>query len=210
MCGLPCLTRWSVSTARETFPSISAACVWTVIPLPCIVALSVHTRRFIATGVLSSYTERYRCIAWRFVCASNSPLPFHSHHPQYWRDGFFDRTSLHSLGLICHLGHNGDPCSINTQSCDLTIVDMNGWHKVRVKFCACDTSAPWHERYRQLLRMRWYPASFSHPRTAFSFDLLETYHKLTLQGKLNLYDFYLAIMQKLDNQGRLKTTVSDF
>lgn len=57
--------------------------------------------------------------------------------------------------------------------------------------------------------MRWYPASFDRPRTAFSFDLLETYHKLTLQGKLNLYDFYLAIMQKSDNQGRFKTTVSD-
>ena len=56
--------------------------------------------------------------------------------------------------------------------------------------------------------MHWYPASFSRPRTAFSFDLLETYHKLTLQGKLNLYDFYHAIMQKSDNQGHLKTTVS--
>ena len=56
--------------------------------------------------------------------------------------------------------------------------------------------------------MRWYPASFSRPRTVFSFDLLETYHKLTLQGKINLYDFYLAIMQKSDNQGRSKMTVS--
>ena len=55
--------------------------------------------------------------------------------------------------------------------------------------------------------MRWYPASFSCPQTAFSFDLLETYHKLTLQGKINLYDFYLAIMQKSDNQGRSKTIV---
>jgi hypothetical protein len=86
---------------------------------------------------------------------------------------------------------------------------MNGWHKVRVHFCTCDTDIPWNERYRQLLRMRWYPASFSRPRTAFSFDVLETYHKLALQGKLNLYDFYHAIMQKSDNQGRLKTMVSN-
>ena len=55
--------------------------------------------------------------------------------------------------------------------------------------------------------MRWYPASFNRPRTAFTFDLLETYHKVTLQGKLNLYDFYLAIMQKTDNQGRSKPVV---
>jgi hypothetical protein len=57
--------------------------------------------------------------------------------------------------------------------------------------------------------MRWYPASFDHPRTAFSFDLLDTYHKLTLQGKLNLFDFYHVIMQKSDNQGRSKTMVSN-
>jgi hypothetical protein len=56
--------------------------------------------------------------------------------------------------------------------------------------------------------MRWYPASFERPRTAFSFDLLETFHKLTLQGKINLYDFYHGIMQKTDNQERLKEIVS--
>ena len=64
------------------------------------------------------------------------------------------------------------------------------------------------EHYRQLLRMRWYPASFHRPKTAFTFDLLETYHKVTLQGKLNLYDFYHAIMHKTDNQGRSKPLVS--
>lgn len=56
--------------------------------------------------------------------------------------------------------------------------------------------------------MSWYPASFSRPQTAFSFDLFETYHKLTLRGKLNLYDFYLAIMQKSDNQGQSNATVT--
>lgn len=86
---------------------------------------------------------------------------------------------------------------------------MNGWHIVRVGFCACAASAPRDKRYQQLIRMHWYPASFSRPKTAFSFDLLETYHKVTLQGKLNLYDFYLAIMQKSDNQGRSKAMVSN-
>jgi len=58
--------------------------------------------------------------------------------------------------------------------------------------------------------MRWYPASFHRPKTAFTFDLLETYHKVTLQGKLNLYDFYHAIMQKSNNQGRSKPMVRGF
>jgi hypothetical protein len=36
---------------------------------------------------------------------------------------------------------------------------------------------------------------------------MDTYHKISLQGKLNLYDFYNAIMQKSDNYGGSKTKV---
>ena len=85
---------------------------------------------------------------------------------------------------------------------------MNGAHHLKVQFCACEEDPDWVENYRQLLRMDWYPASFDRLKTAFTFDLLDTYHKLTLQGKLNLYDFYLSIMQKTDNCGREKTIVS--
>jgi len=134
-------------------------------------------------------------------------LSSRSRCPQCWEDGFFNRASLHSLGLICHLEHGGTACPVESQSYDLLIVDINGWHKVQVKFCACGSSTSRPERYRQLLRMRWYPASFNRPRTAFSFDLLETYHKLTLQGKINLYDFYHAVMHKSNNQGQLKPVV---
>ena len=130
-----------------------------------------------------------------------------SHCLQCWKDGFFDRASLHSIGFICHLGHGGTACPANSQPHNILVIDINGWHKLRVGFCTCGANAPWHERYRQLLRMRWYPASFNRPQTAFTFNLLETYHKVTLQGKLNLYDFYLAIMQKTDNQGRSKPVV---
>lgn len=127
--------------------------------------------------------------------------------PQCWRNGFFNRESLHSLGFVCHLGHGGTTCPIYSPHHDLIVVDTNGWHKLRVIFCTCGPGASQSGRYRQLLRMHWYPASFDRPRTVFSFDLLETYHKITLQGKLNLYDFYLSIMQKSDNQGRSKPMV---
>ena len=33
------------------------------------------------------------------------------------------------------------------------------------------------------------------------------YHKISMQGKLNLYDFYTATMQKTDNRGHLKIKV---
>ena len=131
-------------------------------------------------------------------------------YSQCWKDGFFDRTSLRSLGFVCHLGHGGAACPVESPPHDLVVVDTNGWHKLQVVFCSCSMpGTPQTEHYRQLLRIRWYPASFNRPRTAFTFDLLETYHKVTLQGKLNLYDFYLVIMHKSDNQGRSKLMVRD-
>jgi hypothetical protein len=192
-------------------PTVSISAVHALITnlVPSIVALSVVTHRSVAASASSSYTRCHHCIVWRWVHSFNGWQSLDSRYAQHWQNGFFDRTSLHSLGLVCTLGHNGDPCPGEPSTCNLTVFDMNGWHKVRVVFCTCDTITPWDQHYRQLLRMRWYPASFTRPRTVFSFDLLETYHKVTLQGKLNLYDFYLAIMQKSDNQGRSTTTVSN-
>ena len=66
------------------------------------------------------------------------------------------------------------------------------------------------EPYRQLLRNDWFPASELRPQTAFTFDLLDTYHKLSMQGKVNLYDFYKMVMQKTDNCGRFKVQVLRF
>lgn len=155
------------------------------------------------------------------VLKSHTALPLHrlevslfflvhrsyTHHFQCWMDGFFNRTSLHSLGYICHLGHNGNACPASSPPQCLTIVDLNGWHKLQVSFCKCSAGGTSYEHHYQLLRMRWYPASFGRPTTAFTFDLLDTYHKLTLQGKVNLYDFYHAILSKSDNQGRSKPLV---
>ena len=193
---------------RVTSNLTSAAHVRIANPHPCIVALSAPIPHSAVASVLLMHTEDYHCIIWRLVDIAHA-LSSYSCCTQYWQNGFFNRTSLHSLGFVCHLGHHGNPCPIRSAPHNLTIININGWHKVRVAFCTCDATISWSDRYRQLLCMRWYPASFNRPRTAFSFDLLETYHKLTLQGKLNLYDFYLAIMQKSDNQGRLKTMVSN-
>ena len=66
----------------------------------------------------------------------------------------------------------------------------------------------WVEDYSQLLRVGWYPASFQKPKTVFTFEVLDTYHKLAIQGKLNLHDFYTALLQKTDNCGQKKVLVS--
>jgi len=197
----------SLSMAQATTDLITAIRVGTAKRHHSTVVSSAPITYLNATSVSSSRTPNYHCIALRYVCISYPCLC--THHTQCWQDGFFDRTSLHSLGYIFHLGHGGAACPLESPHHQLTIIDTNGWHKVRVTFCKCGASDVSHEHYRQLLRERWYPASFCNPKTAFTFDILETYHKVTLQGKLNLYDFYHAIMQKTDNQGRSKPLVSD-
>lgn len=121
---------------------------------------------------------------------------------------FFERTSLGKLGYCYHLGHQNTPCPLSEKTRTIVVIDDNGIHHVNVQFCTCEESSQWVEGYRQLLRVGWYPASFQRPATAFTFNVLDSYHKLALQGKLNLYDFYSSIMQKTDNCGREKAIVS--
>src|ERR1700729_3215330 len=117
-----------------------------------------------AAHVSSSCTPRCRCIASRYVRVHRSrPC---THHIQCWKGGFFDRTSLHSLGYIFHLGHGGAACPMDSPRHQLTIIDANGWHKVCVAFCECGVGDAAQEHYRQLLRECWYPASFCRPKTA--------------------------------------------
>ena len=122
---------------------------------------------------------------------------------------FFEKTSLSDLGHCVYIGHHQTRCpSSNLKTQAILVIDINGVHHVNVQFCTCTEDTQWVEKYRQLLRIGWYPASFQRPKTAFTFNVLDTYHKLAIQGKLNLYDFYLFILQKTDNCGRTKAVVS--
>ncbi|KAF7965909.1 hypothetical protein HWV62_40974 [Athelia sp. TMB] len=103
------------------------------------------------------------------------------------------------IGFVVHLGHDGSQCPSPTlKSTDFEILDLSGQHTITVYFCGC-FGAP-HERI-QLLRTKWFPASTSQPNSAFTFDVLNTFQLISLQGKLSAYDFYQALMHKTDNLG---------
>ena len=128
---------------------------------------------------------------------------------QVWNGGFFERISLKDLDYCFYIGHQHTSCpSSGSATQTILVIDINGVHHLNVQFCTCTEDVQWVEKYRQLLRIGWYPASFERPKTAFTFGILDTYHKIALQGKLNLYDFYLSILQKTDNCGRKKAIVS--
>lgn len=77
----------------------------------------------------------------------------------------------------------------------MTVLHVNGIHQLDVIFCGCRLDV---EAYRQLLRARWYPATSLQPETCATFELLELFHIMNLQGNLTIYDCYKALEMLTD------------
>jgi len=162
-------------------------------------------RRFIVPPALflNTWMSHYTALRYDYTFFEQQILM----SGQVWNGGFFERTSLNDLGLCYYIGHQHTACPSSDTKAQVLVIDINGAHRVNVQFCACTEDARWVDKYRQLLRVGWYPSSFERPGTTFTFNVLDSYHKLALQGKLNLYDFYLFLLQKTDNCGRTKAVV---
>jgi hypothetical protein len=120
---------------------------------------------------------------------------------QRWTGFFFDDTTLRNMGLVVSLNHVGEMCPSPSAPTDLVVMDVSGVHTVMVTFCECYHSVGGSHVRSQLLRHRWFPATVARPRTVFTFDVLDSFHLLTLQGKTSAYDYYLSIEHKTDNTG---------
>jgi CxC2 like cysteine cluster associated with KDZ transposases len=117
---------------------------------------------------------------------------------QLWTGKFFDKVTLQQLGLRYQLGHGGSRCPMPTPGpSNFLVFDTTGIHHVTVDFCDC-THHVFHQR-TQFLRARWFPATVNRPKTVFTFDVLESFHELSLQGKTTSYDFYHSILRRSDN-----------
>lgn len=96
--------------------------------------------------------------------------------------------------------HDGRPCGRKVAgAARFVLFDVNGYHHLNIDYCGC--ASPPLPHYIQQLRAGWYPASLIRPQTSFTFDFLKTFHYLTLQGKITLYDYYLSTIRHTDNFG---------
>jgi len=130
----------------------------------------------------------------------------HHCHPLHrvvvWNGRYWDRTALYKLGLKVHFGHNGAKCSSPVEFANpLAVVHTNGLHSIRVVYCECRTSPGGYYFGDQLIRSTWFPATVARPRTVFTFEVLDHFHHLTLQGKTTAWDFYNALVHETDNSG---------
>jgi hypothetical protein len=122
---------------------------------------------------------------------------------QKWNGSFFDDTSLFELGVSFQLGHDiGVPCPLPSNPINLVLFDLSGTHTLQVRYCQCDESGGTTNRRCQLLRVRWFPATWSRPRSAFTFRLLDFLHKLQTQSKVNLYDVYASLISLTNSAGQ--------
>ncbi|KAJ7592036.1 hypothetical protein C8J56DRAFT_781105 [Mycena floridula] len=133
------------------------------------------------------------CIVQRHI---DHPL----HRVEFWTDeGFFVKRSLRQLGLRIQLGHfDGSRCAAPTPSKGkhFTIIDIHATHEVSLDFCGCGSGG---RSTNQLLQARLYPATGILPTTAATFRALDHFQMLSFESKLNLHDYYGAILRQTDN-----------
>lgn len=116
-----------------------------------------------------------------------------------WQRGYWEKKSLFDLGLQVQIGHNGEECeTMYSTPIILTVLHTSGFHLVRARFCDCPPALP---RVNQLLRQRWYPASYVDPKTVFTFDVLEHFAELTCAGKVSAHDYYQSLVRITDASG---------
>lgn len=113
----------------------------------------------------------------------------------------FDDVTLRDLGLVVQLGHaDGGACSRpQLPRSDFCVIEVNGQHRVDLRFCGCDEAGAAGSRAQQLLRRGLYPATDHEPHTIFTYCLLEHYHLQSLQGKVSMYNYYQTLERLTDN-----------
>jgi len=95
---------------------------------------------------------------------------------------------------VIQLGHRGPSCpSPGPVQKNFVIIDLSSIYTIDVQFCACYHIPGGSANHTQLLRFRCFPLTITRPQSTFTFDVLNTFHLLTLQGKVSAYDFYSTL-----------------
>lgn len=122
---------------------------------------------------------------------------------QQWNGRFAKRIELKDIGVVIQLGHPaGERCPAPVPAPrDFLVIDVNGFHPMNILFCQCDQVHLAGNRTQQLLRSDLFGATTQDPRTCCTLRVLKHFHLLTLQSKINAYDYYKSLEKLTDNTG---------
>lgn len=155
--------------------------------------------------------ELYRCLncthtplyCHSCIVSVHQRLPFHK--IEKWNSSFFEAATLHSLGYVLHTGHNGNPCpSVLPDTSKLVIVSSSGIHTTNVSWCTCQGLS----HSKQLMNLRFYPATRQHPQTAFTYEVLDHYLVDKTTCKATAHGFYEKLRLLTDPINGAKLPVS--
>jgi len=132
----------------------------------------------------------------------------HQSSPTHWAEvwdadkGFFIRHDISALrsGYCISLGHSGLPCPSSLAEDPgvfFHIVDTNGVHCTRIRFCCC--SGDGSNRAEQLMKARLFPATMRRPTMAFTWHVCHLFHILHLESKISTHDFIGSLRRLTDN-----------
>ncbi|KAH7905780.1 hypothetical protein BJ138DRAFT_1017239 [Hygrophoropsis aurantiaca] len=126
------------------------------------------------------------------------------HRIQQWNGQYFERVTLKDMGLRIQLGHPvGSQCYSPTPSThgDFVVLDTQGVHLVALDYCNCESAV---SHTRQLLRVSWYPATATDPKSGCTFRMLEHFQMLSFESKGSAFEYYRTISRLTDNCGLLQ------
>jgi CxC2 like cysteine cluster associated with KDZ transposases len=126
----------------------------------------VHVGEACACGGSAKRTTHCRdCFCYKISC-SNCFINAHRHLPTHWAEvwdfdqGFFIRHDIAMLQediASINLGHYGQPCHSAHATLNIfEVIDTNGIHKTKIRFCTCQGSA---DRTEQLMCAQLFPAT---------------------------------------------------
>jgi hypothetical protein len=145
------------------------------------------------------------CLCYKISCldcfvSAHKNLPTHWAEVWNFEQGFFVRHDIAMLRddiASVNLGHSGHPCpSSHATNILFHIVDTNGIHQTKIRFCTCEGFA---DRPDQLMHAELFPATMKQPTTAFTFRVLRQFHLQHLEGKVSAYDFIGALRRLTDS-----------
>ncbi|KAK7030015.1 hypothetical protein R3P38DRAFT_3314632 [Favolaschia claudopus] len=133
----------------------------------------------------------------------------HHRHPlhrvEVWDSStiHFRRTSLKALGLKVFLSpelhHDGIcPHPREAPGKNFVVIDTNGLHDIALLYCDCGKGSTLPA---QLLRRKWFPSTGNRPGTAATFNVLRSYHLMSLESKCSMGEFYNTLSRLTDNTG---------
>jgi hypothetical protein len=86
------------------------------------------------------------------------------------------------------------------------VISAHGIQSTAIDFCGCGKSSQDH--VIQLLRARLFPATIKYPKTAATFDCLETFEKLSYVSKISAFEYYHTLSRLADDTGTKTPKVS--